>query len=647
MSLTPNSVSSMFRMAGSADNPSFAPTVQVIHLKKIDNKGGGGEERWKVILSDGTHFLQGMCATQLNSLVHTGVISQHCILRVNEFIVNTMGSGQKICILLGAEQTGPNPGDRIGSPVDITKVPGGGAAQGSAAGGGAAQPMYGNVQSSGGNNPYGRPSPAKANPYGGGGGGANNNNGYGQSNNNGGGASSSPIVRMSSATGQPITPISGLNMYSNRWVIRAKVTTKSGIRTWSNAKGEGSLFSVELLDSSGTDVKCTFFKEAVDKFNPILEEGHVYTFSGGRLKVANMQYNTCKSQFEITFDQNAEIHLDNSGADEIREVYEFVKIAEIENTEPNGYVDILCVVKHVGEPASLVSKKSGKELLKCELMVEDDSGAEIRLTMWGDTAKTAQDKFAGNPIVAFKRARVSDYGGRTLSGQAFSVEPNIPQANQLKQWWASNGNKGAPSRSLSTAMGGNRGPDPFNQWKNVSSIKSEQLGYGEKPDWLSFKATITFLKKEKQGDEGAWYTACANAGDPCKNMFKATQTSDGHWHCDKCQQTNDTCVRRFIFSGTVADDTCTSWVSVFNEQAESLFKGEAKADDLYEKVANGDGRDLYDSTFMKATYTDWIFKCKVKQEMVGDEQRVKTSIVSVSPIDYVVESRNLLTSLCV
>ena len=51
-------------------------------------------------------------------------------------------------------------------------------------------------------------------------------------------------------------------------------------------------------------------------------------------------------------------------------------------------------------------------------------------------------------------------------------------------------------RSLSS-MGGNRGSDPFPQRKNASSVKSKQLGYGEKPDWLTIKATITFLKKEK------------------------------------------------------------------------------------------------------------------------------------------------------
>jgi replication factor A1 len=194
---------------------------------------------------------------------------------------------------------------------------------------------------------------------------------------------------------------------------------------------------MELLDSSGVDVRCTFFKEGVDKFYNFLEVGRVYTFSGGRLKVANMQYNNCKSQFEITFDQNSEIHLDETGpADDIRDSYEFVKIDRLKVVDPNTMVDVLAVVKHVGDPASIVSKKSGKELVKCELTIEDDSGAEVRLTMWGDAAQQAHDRFSGMPVVAFKRAKVSDYGGRTLSGSGFEVNPSIPQANSLKQWWS-------------------------------------------------------------------------------------------------------------------------------------------------------------------------------------------------------------------
>jgi replication factor A1 len=201
----------------------------------------------------------------------------------------------------------------------------------------------------------------------------------------------------------------------------------------------------------------------------------MYTFSGGRLKVTNMQYNSCKSQFEITFDQNTEIHLDRE-ANNIRENYDFVKINRLKSIKPNVYLDILAVVKHVGETTTIVSKKSGKELVKCKLAIKDDLGAEVRLTMWKDAAQAAQGKFANSPVVAFKCARVSNYGGRTLSSAGYNVGPNIPQAQSLRHWWAANGNgRTTLTRNLSTTMGGNCDLEPFDQRKTVSAIKSEQM----------------------------------------------------------------------------------------------------------------------------------------------------------------------------
>ena len=60
----------------------------------------------------------------------------------------------------------------------------------------------------------------------------------------------------------------------NRWSIKARVTNKSAIRTWSNAKGEGKLFSVEFIDQSG-EIKATGFTDVVDRFYDLLQIDHV------------------------------------------------------------------------------------------------------------------------------------------------------------------------------------------------------------------------------------------------------------------------------------------------------------------------------------------------------------------------------------
>jgi replication factor A1 len=635
MSLTARAVQNLVRNDGQQSDPSFLPTVQIIKLIKVGNANG---DRYRAVLSDGHNFVQGMLATQLNGLVTSGQIADNTIVRVRDYM-NNLIQDRNVIILLGIDIVS-TPGSKVGEPTDVELIlkQQGGVQP-------AAKPLYNNTNTmSAPNNSYGgaavKPEGRSAgNPYGGNSSGAANP--YGGSRSMGGG--SAPIARISGASN--VTPIAQLNLYMSRWTIRARCTSKSDVKHWSNARGEGSLFSIEMLDSSGTDIRATFFKEAVDKFYSMLEVDRVYTFSGGKLKVANMQYNTCKSQCEITFDQNAEIHLENDTGDIQQQIFEFVRIADLESVEPNKYVDVIGVVKSVGQVGTIVSKKSGNELTKCELMLADDSGAEVSLTLWGEKANSAASEYGATPVVAFRKARVSDFGGRSLSaGQSISVQPRIADTERLRAWWQSGGSSTA-AKSLSQRGGGAGRVPAFDERKNIAAIKNEHLGQNnpDKPDWISFKGRFNFLKKDKEG--GAWYTACANSEEPCKNRYKVTQTADGNWYCEKCQQTNPGCTRRFIFSGTVADDSCTTWVSLFNEQAESLFGG-IKADDLYRECFEAElNDDKYNSTFAKANFREYLFTCKVKQEMVGDEARVKTSVYSMHPVDHASESRILLEKL--
>lgn len=74
--------------------------------------------------------------------------------------------------------------------------------------------------------------------------------------------------------GRATHPISGLSPYQNKWVIKARVTAKTAMRTWSNAKGEGKLFSFDLMDESG-QIRVTAFRDVADKYYEMIEVSFV------------------------------------------------------------------------------------------------------------------------------------------------------------------------------------------------------------------------------------------------------------------------------------------------------------------------------------------------------------------------------------
>ena len=624
---TPNAVQTLIS-SNAASDKNVTPQMQVINIKQVGSTGSASPPRYRVILNDGEHYVQGMLATQINHLIEDNTIRENSIIKVKEFIMNVV-QGKAVVILLNLEVVG-HPMSKIGDPKDASD-----AKVGSSSG---QQGMY-NTQPRAPmmrnpNNPYGGGGSHGAQPQ------ATNRYNY---NNN-------PISRSTGSGGVPLTPIAQLNMYQNKWTIKGRITSKSEVRTWSNAKGEGSLFGVEILDSSGYDVRATFFKEAVDRFYPMLQQNHVYTFSGGRLKTANMQYNTCKSGFEITFDANAEIQeVENDNSIQTG-VFNFVKIASIESIEPNSNVDLICVVKSVGPVSTVMSKKSGQELFKSDLSIADNSNTEINLTLWGEKAKTAMNDYANCPIVAFKNLRVSDFSGRSLNvsvNGTILVNPSIPEANEIKRWWSHTQATGEnfSFRTLSSSMVGGGGVnDSFDARSDIMKIKAEHLGYQEKADYISVKGYLTFVKKDKEG--GPWYTACANPDEPCKNRPKVSPTADGKYHCERCSRTMDTCVHRFIFSATLADDSSTTWISIFDDQARILFDNKITADEMQAQCFGENyDTDAFDSYFARVSYTPWVCRLKIKQEMVQEESRIKASVAGFAEVDYVKESKEILAAL--
>lgn len=103
-----------------------------------------------------------------------------------------------------------------------------------------------------------------------------------------------------------VIPIEGLSPYQNKWTIQVRVTQKSDMKHWSNAKGDGKLFNCTFLDNTG-EIKATAFNAAADELFDKIREGAVYYVSRARVNVAKKKFSTTSNDYEITLEKTSEV----------------------------------------------------------------------------------------------------------------------------------------------------------------------------------------------------------------------------------------------------------------------------------------------------------------------------------------------------
>lgn len=436
-----------------------------------------------------------------------------------------------------------------------------------------------------------------------------------------------------------IIPIHGLSPYSSIWTIKARVTAKSTLKQYTNARGDGKVFSFDLIDSDRGEIRVTCFNAVADQFYHQIEIGRVYLISKGSLKPAQKNFNHLPNEHELTLDITSSIQPCDDDKSIPMRTFNFRPISDIESMENSSVMDVIGVVFYIS-PTTSIMKKNGTETQKRALQLKDMSGCSVELTLWGNFCHEEGQQLQNTcdsgafPVVAVKAARVGEFNGKVLgtmfNSQLF-IEPDCPEAYRLKEWFDKEG-KNAPTISLSRESS-NFGKTDMR--KTISQIKDEKLGTSEKPDWISVCASVAFIKSDS-----FCYTGCPIMIGDKKCAKKVSNNGDGKWRCDRCDQYVDTCEYRYLLQLQLQDHTGLTWATAFQECAEEIMGLPAK--DLYYMKYEEQDDERFAQIIRKVLFTKYIFKLKVKEETYGDEQRVKSTVVKAEKVDLVSESRFVL-----
>lgn len=613
VNLTANAISAI--IAGDVNSK---PLVQVLDIKLI----GNSQERYRFLLSDGVSTQHAMLATQLNDRVKTGRVIKGSVLQLIDYICSTV-QNRKIIVVLNMETIIPEC-EIIGNPKMFSEsesvaqkpVPDSTSERTTLS-------TTNNLSASNvSNNTQGfRPTvqPAYQPP---------------------------PNYRnqgtiMKNEAPARIIPIAALNPYQGRWAIKARVTAKGDLRRYNNARGDGKVFSFDLLDSDGGEIRVTCFNAVVDRFYDTIEVGKVYMISKGSLKPAQKNFNHLKNEWEIFLETTSTVDLClDEDASIPKQQFSFRPISEIENAESNTIVDVIGIVISVN-PSVPILRKNGMETQRRVLNLKDQSGRSVELTLWGELCNREGQKLQVMvdseffPVVAVKAGKVNDFSGKsigTISATQLFINPDSPEALTLRNWFDRAG-KNTTSQSISKDIvpGGSKNEIR----KTVSQIKDEGLGRSDKPDWVTVKATITFIKTDT-----FCYTACPLMNGDRQCNKKVSRSGNSRWQCDRCNQEFDECDYRYLLQLQVQDHTGLTWMTSFQESGEEILGCSAK--ELYSLKYEEQDDERFAQIIRSRLFTQFLLKLKIKEEIYGDEQRVKITVVKADKVNYSAENKYLL-----
>ncbi|CAE8636591.1 unnamed protein product [Polarella glacialis] len=462
----------------------------------------------------------------------------------------------------------------------------------------------------------------------------------------------------------PEISIDQLSGYRARWRVVARVTKKTAQKTfkYKAKEGDGKMFSADLLDSKGNETRATFFGGAVDAFFDLLQERKMFSLSNGRVKKGDKRF--CKFEHEITFDENAIIVAvdDDGGCPQM--VYNFKPLASIENLAPGETLDVVAVVAEVDAVMEIALKAGGSKTRQNVTLV-DDSGVSCRLTLW---AEFCENSYAVGSVALFKGVRVSDFGGKSLNtanGSLAIVDAqavaSTARATAVAEWFRLSGPAALQdARSLSSERGPSNPPQTIEELRadgmqleapNPGGAFAAQGAPAQLQRYHTIEpATVTFLPH----DRPPFYMACHDeipdekaAGDgKTRTCNKKMEQSGGVWCCSSDHQCQEP-TARWIAQFAIGDHTGNQYVSSFDETGQKILG--CKASEVAElwRVKESDlvAAARIEQLFKAAQYKRWRLRLKSRKEVWNDEERLKFSVLDVSPVDVVKDARAKLAEV--
>lgn len=422
-------------------------------------------------------------------------------------------------------------------------------------------------------------------------------------------------------------PISHMTIYNEDWTIRARVISKSDIKTWANEKSSGKFFKTVIGDDSGK-IQAMFFNATCDKYWDTIQENGVYVISNGKLKPTSGKYNSTKHDYEISIDEMSKItEEEDDGSCGCSVV--LVPLGELKNKKQNDLVDVIGIVFDEGT-CEQVEMKFGGNKAKRSIGIVDEAMEKVEVVLWGSLAENPT--FSKGSIVAFRQLKMSSFQSTTTlnfsnDSQVLSTFPSDPRVDAVM------GLKNNPNFNMEALVSKAVAGPPEKFFNNFHEVSKTVMRMSKNLNDKRFFTIIGYCTKIKS--EGLWLASCSNEG--CDR--KVVETGMG-WMCNGCHCS--IAKPNYKYTGTVclADPYRTLWVRVNDKSGRSLFGKEAN--ELHDVQAKDEAQ--FQKELRRLCMKQRRFTTIVKNESFNNEVKQTFTLTGISE-DVKKDTNNMLRML--
>ncbi|KJP89466.1 hypothetical protein AK88_00909 [Plasmodium fragile] len=452
--------------------------------------------------------------------------------------------------------------------------------------------------------------------------------------------------------------ISQITTYVSKWIIKAKVVNKTKLSTF---KSNINFFSIDVTDVHGDSISCKFWGSAADKWFNSIELKKVYIFSKGRVSIANPKYNTVKHKYELTFNEDSEIHeVKDDGEIKIQKKISLVNLRDIKiaTKETPFTADLIGIVKHIGAINNLKTKH-GNEIMKQNIIIVDDTKHSFEIAFWDSNVNLIRDEIKENEIYVFTNISIRNWND--IKNGTFGVTSSIEKIENLNE------DLKAKCTMISEWYNTNGKYEQFTNMRNilsndVSQIPEKHYALSDVNDVLAkISGTYTLVGrikriywKGKENEHRFYYPACAkckkkllsstpdNAAD---NDYETNPNDEENivYSCMNCDESNVKPYYNYTFNFLFMDFSGSINLRAFSDEGYNLLGKKA------EELKNLDEDNLNYLFNYDFLYKEYKVVVRVNQKMYNGVERVNFTAMRIFPqkhsdISYLLNEIQLLIS---